>query len=523
MSSSHENDQKSQELHCLQIAIEAKKQQKGESRKILELLAGEDVYRAHEERPDFVRRISPQKEGTKSVLLGIEHFRVDHLAIKKHPKKSKKAQSSRIASVAPVLDKKKRATYEKWNNCLDESGILPEEFFEEAAQDLFDLAGEHMQKVIGANYRSLLASLQQNLETHVKSIPTYQENLRKIAQPGEKIQIALLIDLYAEFFSLMKFDSRGIRACKIGEVPLFQEVIALIERIIDKSAVDYVILCLNSSITERTPKVYAFRAGEIERQIHKRHLKIYKYLAMDLLFEPFSGRPYEIAKYSFSPVMSTYPGQLWVALAEGRITKIQPISYSQALAQNITVDYAVGGDHYDMALASLLHVVWLYRDKRMSAAEKVREFFQWTCDNLLIGEYMLVYITLLFTGYENIKAPKNANSKDVEKVIAGCENQAWDISYLTHWSTLYEDPDEYPEEFMFATNDILLKRIFIYKNNPYGWNGVLSNVFPKKEYCELAEFIGKITLNRKPPDFGEDSHTYFQSLIDGEKRRLTMR
>ena len=30
MSSSHENDQKSQELHCLQIAIEAKKQQKGE-------------------------------------------------------------------------------------------------------------------------------------------------------------------------------------------------------------------------------------------------------------------------------------------------------------------------------------------------------------------------------------------------------------------------------------------------------------------------------------------------------------
>ena len=74
---------------------------------------------------------------------------------------------------------------------------------------------------------------------------------------------------------------------------------------------------------------------------------------------------------------------------------------------------------------------------------------------------------------------------------------------------------------MFSTYDILLKRIFIYKNNPYGWNGVLSNVFSKKEYCELAEFIGKITLNRQLPDFGEDSHTYFQSLIDGEKRKLT--
>lgn len=300
MGSSHENDQKSQELRCLQIAIEARKQQKGESRKILELLAGEDVYRAHKERPDFVRRISPQKEGAKGILLGIEHFRVDHLSIKKHPKRD---QSSRIASVAPVLGKKKCAVYEKWHSCLDENGMLPEDFFEEAAKDLFDLAGEYMQKVIGTNYRSLLASLQQNLETHVKSIPTYQENLRKIAQPGEKIQIALLIDLYAEFFSLMKFDSRGIRACKIGEVPLFQEVIALIEQKIDKSAVDYVILCLNSAITERAPKVYAFRAGDTVRQIQKRHLKLYEYLAMDLLFEAFNGRPYEIAKYSFSPVI----------------------------------------------------------------------------------------------------------------------------------------------------------------------------------------------------------------------------
>ncbi|WP_143424740.1 hypothetical protein [Gemmiger sp. An194] len=303
MGSLHENDQKYQELHCLQIAVEAKKQQKGESRKILELLDGENVYRAHEERPDFVRRISPQKEGEKGILLGIEHFRVDHLAIKKHPKKGKKTQSSRIASVAPVLDKKKRDVYEKWNNYLDENGMLPEEFFEEAAQDLFDLAGEHMQKVIRSNYRSLLASLQQNLETHVKSIPTYQENLRKIAQPGEKIEIALLIDLYAEFFSLMKFDNKGIRACKIGEVPLFSEIITLIEGIIEKSAVNYVILCLNSSITERIPKVYAFRVGDMKRQIQKRHLKLYEYLAMDLLFEAFNGRPYGIENYSFSPIV----------------------------------------------------------------------------------------------------------------------------------------------------------------------------------------------------------------------------
>lgn len=224
----------------------------------------------------------------------------------------------------------------------------------------------------------------------------------------------------------------------------------------------------------------------------------------------------------FQEIMNTYPGQLWLELAEGYISKIPPIAYSHRLAKNITVDYAAGGDHYDMALASLLHAVWLYRNQNMSAAEKVRDFFQWTCDNLLIGEYMLVYITLLFTGYENIKAPKNANSKDIDKVIAGCENQAWDISYLTQWSTLYEYPDDYPEEFLFATNDILLKRIFIYKNNPYGWNGVLAEVFSQKEYGALAKFIEKNTANRQPPNFGENSHIYFQSLIDNEKTKLKM-
>ena len=224
----------------------------------------------------------------------------------------------------------------------------------------------------------------------------------------------------------------------------------------------------------------------------------------------------------FLEAYNAHPGQLWLLMAEGRITEIEPVAYSGMPARNITVAYADGGDHYDMAVASLLHVVQLYRNKNLTAAEKTKEFFQWMYDNLLVSEYLLVYAIMLFTGQEGAKAPKHANSGDIEKVIAGCENQAWDIAYLTNWSTLYSNTDKYAEEFLFATNDILLKRIFIIKNSPYGYNGLLFDAFSKKEYNQIMDFIEDRMQKRVKPDFGEDTHSYFVNLINEEKRQLAL-
>lgn len=222
----------------------------------------------------------------------------------------------------------------------------------------------------------------------------------------------------------------------------------------------------------------------------------------------------------FFEAHKAYPGQVWLQMAEGRITEIEPISYSNTPAKDITIDYADGGDHYDMAVASLLHLVQLYRDISLTAAEKVQKFFQWMYDNLLVSEYLLVYATMLFTGQNGAKAPKHAKSDDISKVVAGCENQAWDIAYLTNWSTLYSDTDKYAEEFLFATNDILLKRIFIMKNGPYGLNGLLYSAFSKKEYNETINYIEEKMKMRVKPDFGADTHVYFTQLINKEKQQL---
>nr|WP_325298698.1 hypothetical protein [uncultured Oscillibacter sp.] len=222
----------------------------------------------------------------------------------------------------------------------------------------------------------------------------------------------------------------------------------------------------------------------------------------------------------FLEIFEVYPGQMWLQVAEGQLAEIPPIKYSNTLAQNISVNYADGGDHYDMAVASLLHAVWLYRDQTKRPIEKVREFIQWMYDYLLVSEYLLVYVIMLLTGQDNIKAPKHANSNDLGKIVAGCKNQAWDIAYLTNWSTLYSDTDKYSEEFLFATNDILLKRIFVNCNTPFGVNGLLFNVFHKKEYNQLMDYIEDRVRNRIKPDFGGKPQVYFQELIEEEKRKI---
>lgn len=223
----------------------------------------------------------------------------------------------------------------------------------------------------------------------------------------------------------------------------------------------------------------------------------------------------------FFEIINNYPTQMWLQVAKGAITKIPPIDFTFELAKDITVDYSDGGDHYDMALVSLLRMIQLYRNKSLKPVEKFIEFFKWTCENLLISEYMLVYAILLFTEQENIKAPKNANSNSFDKIYEGCRNQAWDITHLTHWSTIYSYPENYDEEILFATNDDLLKRIFINRNGPNGWLGVLNAAFSKKDYNKIYDLVEEKIQNRIKPDFGPNHKEYFLKLIEKEKKQIS--
>lgn len=66
-----------------------------------------------------------------------------------------------------------------------------------------------------------------------------------------------------------------------------------------------------------------------------------------------------------------------------------------------------------------------------------------------------------------------------------------------------------------------MKRIFINTNGPHGVNGLLFEVFSKKEYNQIIDEIGMIMTERVKPDFGDNPHEYFEMLIEEEKRLLS--
>lgn len=113
---------------------------------------------------------------------------------------------------------------------------------------------------------------------------------------------------------------------------------------------------------------------------------------------------------------------------------------------------------YWISYCSVLKIAELYLTN-LSAEERIIKYLEWYYDNLILSMYDITYAILLFTNYETIKAPKNIRSGNFEKVIKGCRNQAWDISYL---STINNVKQKFlDKEIFFATNDINLKIIFM--------------------------------------------------------------
>ena len=224
----------------------------------------------------------------------------------------------------------------------------------------------------------------------------------------------------------------------------------------------------------------------------------------------------------FNEAFDFYPDMIWLRLFQGQIDKIPSCKFSGAPYET-TVAYNQEDDHLLMHIASMLHVVYLCRHKDLSDVDRVISFLEWNCKYLLICQYTVTYITLLFTNQEGIRPPKSVNSNDIEAIIKGCYNQAWDLNYLSNWSTLYWDEKKYTDAFMFATADIMLKKIFINTHGDGNYFDLLDAVFPAKQSQKIINFYEQYMspTNRIRPDFGDNPTQYFRDLVEQEKNRLS--
>lgn len=211
----------------------------------------------------------------------------------------------------------------------------------------------------------------------------------------------------------------------------------------------------------------------------------------------------------FLDAMNFYHPMIWLSIAMGRSDVIKPIP-------NISTEkyfFKIDNEHYLMHASELFCIARLYLDEKLSKVDKMINFLEWNFENLLICQYTIVYALYVFAGKSKILSKiRISNTEDIFK---DCKNQAWDLTYLSFWSTLYWTDRNEESVYLFATMDKELKRIIVETHD--NKNNLFSRFFNKEDAQKIEDCYKKLNQNRKKPELNE---SVIRDLYDSECRKL---
>ncbi|WP_405415155.1 hypothetical protein [Maribacter sp. Asnod1-A12] len=197
----------------------------------------------------------------------------------------------------------------------------------------------------------------------------------------------------------------------------------------------------------------------------------------------------------------------WINLAMGKKNTIPSINSNNDNKN----DFFVKSDHFKMHYLEMLKMTQLYFDDNVSIENKFKLLLVWIYDNILICKYTIFYSLLVFGNKSKIF--KN-QIYDYQKLIKICSNQAWDLTYLSIWSTLYFNESESKDIFLLATMDKELKDLFVitHKDNLE----IFIDTFGSKLGNNIIENINEILVKREKPEI--DSKVLDKLILNEEKK-----
>lgn len=262
---------KERELKCLNTAIENCLSQKGDSKRISKLMSGKDVERKSEERPDFIRYVAPTSKNERGIVVGIEHFMVDHLSKEKQSKKKIKYQS-----MGRIHQNNTLSYFNKWQEKVLSSEHIPEA----AITDLCDTLSAHFNNSAYATISTFYHSFKTALDTHMASIDEYKRAI-KVETDKRKAdnKLIILIEVHSAFRNLFFHHNRIIHFEATPVLLVLDEFIRLLEAA-DKR-VDYYVLNFSDTLDTKA-KTIAFNAKDIRGSLKKQRVPVYHYCGADL-------------------------------------------------------------------------------------------------------------------------------------------------------------------------------------------------------------------------------------------------
>ena len=207
---------KSKEIECLNIAKSYCKKYLKTLKSAYMLLSGEDIERESNERPDFLKYYKKNSLSQKGIVVGIEHFRVDHY--------SKELSDGRVSSCGICYEKSVRELYRKWVHEVSISDEIPHG----ALDDLQKVLEHGLKLKTVAAYNHFIESFDYSLKKHVGKIEKFCQVIDNHCSKNDDKKLVFLIEIHADFNNLFFYDRKGLHY-KEGTIPLFYDIIKIIK------------------------------------------------------------------------------------------------------------------------------------------------------------------------------------------------------------------------------------------------------------------------------------------------------
>lgn len=268
---------KTVEYQCLTRVINEIRFQHGRSKAVLNMFTNAEVFRTIDECPDFIKFCPPKSKNDKAILLGIEHFQVDHFSIRQ--------KSGKIGATVNKYQKED----ENRRNIFEAERTQSGELTDKAISAFATSVGQGIQKWYNAEYGMYIGSFRYSLEKHLSQVDTYLRNINSISKGRFDVKLAFLIEIYSDFRRSYLAAHGSTKLADATFTPIFEDIVQMLESIDDKK-VQYIVLCFNSPIPSERAKVIALNTKNLRKQIERQHLLIYNYAG-----EPYSQRFAEIS------------------------------------------------------------------------------------------------------------------------------------------------------------------------------------------------------------------------------------
>lgn len=155
----------------------------------------------------------------------------------------------------------------------------------------------------------------------------------------------------------------------------------------------------------------------------------------------------------FQSIYQKYSPRDWLDLALGNKSSIPTIE-QQIQTES---EYLVYNEHQILNYLQVLKICQLYYEGDFNIESKLLEFYRWSYENVLIGMYPTFYAILFFKG--GTKLARKIDDAQPDQLLGMCKNVAWDLTYLSFWSTLFCNDKNHNKVYLFSTRDNEIKQL----------------------------------------------------------------